>query len=475
MAEQFDAIVVGAGQAGPPLAVRLANAGRKVALVERNRLGGTCVNNGCIPTKALVASARAAWVAREAARWGIEVGGDVRVDMRAVKARKDAVVQASRDSLAKWIGGTRGLTFIEGHARFVGEKRLQVGAGAGARTLQAPLVVLNVGGRAAAPPLPGLDGVPYLTNSSMMHVDFLPEHLIVVGGSYIGLEFAQMYRRFGSQVTVIETAPRIIAREDPDVSDAIRAALEDEGIAIRTNATCVAVRAGKDATGRDRIFANVDCTQGAPEVSGSHLLLATGRRPNTDDLDVERTGLAVDRQGYLEVDDTLQTRVPGIYVLGDANRRGAFTHTSYNDYEILAANLLDGEQRKVSDRIMAYALYVDPPLGRVGLNEEQARASGRPVLAARMPMTRVGRARERGETTGMLKVLVDAETRRLLGASLYGIEADEVVHVFVLAMNAGVTVDRIRRAVPIHPTVSELLPTLLEGLKPLPAQASRPA
>jgi pyruvate/2-oxoglutarate dehydrogenase complex dihydrolipoamide dehydrogenase (E3) component len=472
MTESFDAIVVGAGQAGPSLAVRLAGAGRKVALVERNRLGGTCVNTGCIPTKALVASARAAWVARNAARYGVVLGdggaGDrgVRVDMRAVKARKDQVVQGSRDGLTKWIGATRGLTYIEGHARFTGERQLQVGAGAAARTLHAPLVVLNVGGRPAVPPIKGIESVPHFTSSSMMHVDFLPPHLIVIGGSYIGLEFAQMYRRFGSRVTVIELAPRIVPREDPDISDGIRAALEADGVEFRTSATCLAVRAEGSGEAQ-RIVAGVDCTAGSPEVVGTHLLVATGRRPNTDDLDLGQTGLATDAQGYIEVDDALQSRVAGIFVLGDANRRGAFTHTSYNDYEIVAANLLDGAARRVSERVPAYALYVDPPLGRVGITEAQARASGRPVLAAQMPMTRVGRARERGETLGQMKVLVDGQTRRLLGASLFGIEADEVVHVFVLAMNAGLTVDQIQRAVPIHPTVAELLPTLLEGLKPL--------
>jgi len=458
MAERFDAIVVGAGQAGPSLAVRLAGSGRKTALVERNLFGGTCVNTGCIPTKTLVASARVAHVARGASAYGVRTGGAVSVDMRAVKARKDEVVATSRAGIERWLRGTAGLAVIRGHARFVAPRALAVD---GVR-YEADEIFLNVGGRPSAPPIQGLASVPHLTSSTMMDVDFLPGHLVIIGGSYIGLEFAQMYRRFGARVTVVEMSPRIIPREDPEISDAIRAALEAEGVAIHTGVQCIAVQ--KDGDG---IALGVSCEGAAPRIHGTHLLVAAGRRPNTDDLSLAAAGIAPDAQGYIPVDDALMTTVPGVYALGDANRRGAFTHTSYNDHEIVAANLLDGARRRVSDRVPAYALYVDPPLGRVGMTEAEVRRAGRPALVAALPMTRVGRAYERGETTGMMKALVDAETKRILGAAILGIEGDEVIHVLLLAMSAGLPYTAIQSAMPIHPTVAELLPTLFQGLKPL--------
>lgn len=458
MTERFDAIVVGAGQAGPALAVRLAKAGGKVALVERNLFGGTCVNTGCVPTKTLVASARVAHVARTAAAYGVDIGGRVTVDMRKVKARKDGVVEASRQGVERWLRGTEGVTVIRGHARFADPKTLAV---EGAR-FAAERIFLNVGGRPSAPPIEGLDAVPYLTSSTMMDVDFVPEHLVVIGGSYIGLEFAQMYRRFGAEVTVVEMSPRIIPREDAEVSEAIREVLAQEGVAIHTSAQCISV--AKDGKG---VVLGVDCDQSLPAVRGSHLLVAAGRRPNTHDLGLEAAGIETDPQGFIPVDERLETRVPGIFVLGDANRRGAFTHTSYNDYEIVAANLCDGADRKVSDRIPAYALFVDPPLGRVGMTEAEVRRSGRPALVAKRPMSRVGRARERGETAGFMKALVDAETKRILGAAILGIEGDEVIHVLINVMNAHLPYTALQAAVPIHPTVAELLPTLFEDLRPL--------
>lgn len=454
----FDAIVVGAGQAGPALAVRLANAGMRTALIERNRLGGTCVNTGCTPTKTLVASARVAHVARSGAAYGVDVAGTVSVDMRRVKARKDEVVEGSRKGLESWLHGTPNLTVVHGHARFAGAKRLAVDG----EHYAAERIFLDVGARPSAPPIDGLDGVPFLTSSSMMDVDFLPEHLVVIGGSYVGLEFAQMYRRFGAQVSVVEMAPRLVAREDPEVSDTIREMLEREGVAIHTGARCIAVH--QDGGG---IALGLDCAEEAPAVRGSHLLVATGRRPNTDDLALDAAGIEVDAQGYIPVDDALETCVPGVYALGDANRRGAFTHTAYNDYEIVAANLLDSAQRKVSERILGYALYVDPPLGRVGMTEAQVRESGRPALVAKRPMARVARARERGETTGFMKALVDAQTQRILGASVLGIEGDEVIHVLINVMHAKLPYTAVQAAMPIHPTVAELLPTLFEGLEPL--------
>jgi pyruvate/2-oxoglutarate dehydrogenase complex dihydrolipoamide dehydrogenase (E3) component len=459
-----DAIVIGTGQAGPPLAVRLAMSGLRTVLVEREHLGGTCVNDGCIPTKTLVASARTAWVARHAADWGVVVEGTVRTDMKAVKARKDRIVAQSVTGVEKWLRGTEGLELVWGQARFAGPRTVDVG---GTR-YEAPKVFINVGGRPVLPPWPGLDTVPVLTNVSMMALDTLPQHLVVIGGSYIGLEFAQMYARFGARVTVLEVADRLIAREDREVSAAVREMLEAEGLAFHFGVKDARVRPGAEGAG-----VRIDFTAGGTSqaVEGSHLLAAVGRRPNTDDLGLDVAGIATDAKGYITVDDELRTSVPGVWALGDCNGRGAFTHTSYNDHEIVAANLLDGRRRRVSDRIPAYALYTDPPLGRVGMNEAEARASGKRVLVATLPMTRVGRARERGETTGFMKAFVDADTQRILGAALLGIEADEVVHVLVDLMGAGATYRVICDTMHIHPTVSELLPTLFEGLQPLPAAA----
>jgi pyruvate/2-oxoglutarate dehydrogenase complex dihydrolipoamide dehydrogenase (E3) component len=457
MATSYDAIVIGTGQSGPSLAARLAGAGMKTAIIERKRFGGTCVNNGCIPTKTLVASARAAHVARRAAEYGVSVGGAVSVDMKKVKARKDAVVQNSNQGVEKWLKSTANLTVYEGHGSFESATRVRVGG----ELLEASKIFINVGGRASAPPLPGLDQIKYLNNSSMMEVDFLPEHLIVIGGSYIGLEFAQMYRRFGSEVTVVEMAPRLIQREDEDISDMIRTILENEGIHIRTGAECIALEKRGD-----KVSVNVDCTSGDTSVIGSHALLAVGRVPNTDDLGLERAGVAVDQRGYIQVDDQLRTSVPGIYALGDCNGKGAFTHTSYNDFEIVAANLLDSDRRQVSDRITAYALYTDPPLGRAGMTETEVRKSGRKVLIGKRPMARVGRAVEKGETQGFMKIVVDAETKEILGASLLGIECDEIIHSILDVMYAKAPYTVIQRAMHIHPTVSELIPTMLGELKP---------
>jgi pyruvate/2-oxoglutarate dehydrogenase complex dihydrolipoamide dehydrogenase (E3) component len=458
MATMYDAIIIGTGQAGPSLAVRLATTGMRVAIIERKRFGGTCVNTGCIPTKTLVASARAAHVARRAAEYGVMIESSVAVDMRKVKERKDAVVRRSNEGVEKWLKGTENLTVYEGHARFQDAHQLRVGN----ELLEADKIFVNVGGRASRPPLRGIDQVSYLNNSTMMDVDFLPEHLIVIGGSYVGLEFAQMYRRFGSEVTIVEMGPRLIQREDEDVSEAIGTILENEGINIRLEAECIALEKRDD-----KVAVNVDCTSGDKIVVGSHVLLAVGRVPNSDDLGLEKTGVALDRRGYIEVDDQLRTNVPGIYALGDCNGRGAFTHTAYNDYEIVAANLLDGDSRRVSDRITAYALYIDPPLGRAGMTEAEVRKSGRKVLIAKRPMTRVARAVEKGETQGFMKVLVDAETKEILGASLLGIECDEVIHSILDVMYAKAPYTVIQRAMHIHPTVTELIPTMLGELKPL--------
>ena len=475
MTTTHDALIIGCGQAGPFLAVRLAKAGRRVALIEREHMGGTCLNDGCTPTKAMVASARVAHMARRAAEFGVTLGGvasgAVGVDFAAVMARKNAIVAQSVKGLTTWLQGTAGLELVRGEARFTasysGEvHRVEVNG----RVLTAPQVFINVGCQAVLPDWPGIATVPVLTNTSIMALGVLPEHLVIAGGSYIGLEFAQMFRRFGARVTVLEVAERLIAREDAEVSAEVQAMLEREGVEC-----LLGVRAAQVARDGDGIV--VTCTAGgqAHTVRGSRLLAAVGRRPNTRDLGLDLAGIATDARGFISVDDELRTNVPGIWALGDVNGRGAFTHTSYNDHEIVADNLLDGGTRRLSDRIPAYALFTDPPLGRVGMSEAEVRASGRPALVAVMPMARVGRARERSETQGFMKVLVDAETQRIVGAALLGIEADEAVHVLLTAMAGGLSVRSVQHAVHIHPTVSELIPTLLGELRPLAPPSSLPS
>jgi pyruvate/2-oxoglutarate dehydrogenase complex dihydrolipoamide dehydrogenase (E3) component len=458
MNTRFDAIVIGTGQAGPALAARLSQAGMKVAVIERKYFGGTCVNTGCIPTKTLVASAYAAHLARRAGEYGVTIGAPINVDMKKVKARKDEISGRSKQGVENWMGGLANATVYRGHARFDGPRTVRVND----NVLAADKIFVNVGGRALVPPMTGLDQVSYLNNSTMMDVDFLPEHLIIVGGSYIGLEFGQMYRRFGSKVTIVEKGPRLIAREDEDITQAVQEILEMEDIQIRLNAECMSVR--KEGA---RIVVGLDCAEAGREVEGSHLLLAVGRVPNTDDLGLDKAGVETDKFGYIKVDDQLRTSVPGIWALGDCNGKGAFTHTAYNDYEIVAANLLDNDPRKVTDRIMTYGLFIDPPLGRAGMTEAQVRASGRKALVATRPMTQVGRAVEKGETQGFMKVVVDANSKEILGAAVLGVTGDEVIHTLLDVMYAKAPYTTISRAMHIHPTVSELLPTLLQGLKPL--------
>ncbi len=454
----FDAIIIGTGQAGPSLAQRMTRGGMRVAIIERKLFGGTCVNVGCIPTKTLVASARASYVANRAEDFGVIIDGAVRVDMEKVKARKDQVVRQSNQGVTSWLENMENLSVFRGHGRLTGADTVVVGD----EELSSQRIVLNVGGRALVPEMPGLDQVDFFTNSSIMDVDFLPEHLVIIGGSYIGLEFAQMYRRFGAEVTVVERGPRLIAREDEDVSAAVLEILENEGVQVRLNAECVSFEQRAD-----KVAVTAQCAPGSEQVLGSHVLLAIGRVPNTDDLGLDAAGVVLDDRGYVSVDDQLATNVPGIWAIGDVNGKGAFTHTSYNDFEILAANLFDDDPRRVSDRIMTYGLFIDPPLGRVGLTEQQVRESGRDALMGKMMMTRVGRARERSETQGFMKVLVDAESKKILGAAMLGIGADEVVHSVTDVMYAGAPYTTIARAVHIHPTVTELIPTLLGDLQPL--------
>jgi len=454
----FDALIIGAGQAGPYLADRFSAAGQKFAIVERKFFGGTCVNTGCTPTKTMVASAYAAHLARRASEFGVQLSDSINVDMARVKSRKDALVAKSRGNLESWIGSLERCIVFRGRAQFESAHEVSVGA----NRITADRIFINVGGRATVPEMPGLDQISYFTNTTLLDVDFVPPHLIVIGGSYVGLEFAQMFRRFGSEVTVVEMGPRLIRREDEDVSGAIKEILEREGIHVRLKATCIGF--SKRA---DKIVASVECESGDRDVAGTHVLLAVGRTPNTADLGLDRAGVSLDKSGYIIVDDQLRTNVPHIWALGDCNGKGAFTHTAYNDGEIVAANLIDNDPRRVSDRIAAYALYIDPPLGRVGLGEAEAIKRGRPALIGKRPMTKVNRALEKGEPQGFMKVIVDADTREILGAAILGTGGDEVVHSLLDIMYAKAPYTVVQRAVHIHPTVSELIPTMLGELRPL--------
>jgi pyruvate/2-oxoglutarate dehydrogenase complex dihydrolipoamide dehydrogenase (E3) component len=458
MPTHFDSIIIGAGQAGPTLAGKLTDAGRSVAFIERKLFGGTCVNTGCTPTKALVASAYVAQKARIANSYGVNLSGAVSVDMKAVKARKDKIVADSRDGLEKYLRGMKNCTVFIGNATFESPKEIRVGND----LLSAEQIFINVGGRAVTPNFPGVDSVPWMSNVGILELETLPRHLIVVGGSYVGLEFGQIYRRFGSEVTIVEKNTRLVSHEDEDVSAAIKSFLEKEGITVRLNAECIHLESRGD-----EVAVGVNCPDDGTDSVGSHILLAVGRQPNTDDLGLEKAGVKLDERGFITVDDQLRTSVPSIWALGDCNGRGAFTHTAYNDFEIVAANLFDNDHRRVTDRILAYALYTDPPLGRVGLTEEAVRKSGKKALIGTRPMTRVSRAIEKGETEGFIKVLVDADTKQILGASILGTGGDEAIHCIIDTMYARAPYTTIQRAVHIHPTVSELLPTVFGDLKPL--------
>ncbi len=456
MSQPYDAIIIGGGQAGPPLAARFAAAGQSVAIIERHLLGGTCVNAGCTPTKTLIASARVAYDVRRAHDYGIEIPpGAVAINMRAVQARKARIVNDSRAGLENWLGGLPNCTVYKGHARFESARSVSVGNS----ILAADRIFINVGGRPRVPSFPGIEKVPYLTSTSLLRLDALPPHLVIVGGSYVGLEFAQMYRRFGSEVTLIEKQPRLVSHEDAEFSAEIQSALEAEGIQIRLSAECIQL-----AHHGESIVATVNCATGAPQVVGSHVVLAVGREPNTADLGLEKAGVESNPAGFIKVDEQLRTNVPGIWALGDCNGKGAFTHTAYNDYEIVAANLFEDQPRRLSDRIPCYALFIDPPLGRVGLTEREALAQGHAIRVGSRPMTRVARAAEKGETRGLMKVVVDARSNLILGASILGVGADEAIHCVIDVMSAKAPYTTLQRTVHIHPTVSELIPTILGEL-----------
>jgi len=458
MMKHYDAIIIGTGQSGPSLAVKLADSGQKVAIVERKRFGGSCVNYGCIPTKTMVASARAAYMVRRAAEFGVDIKGSVHVNMKRVKARKDLIVKQATEGIEKWLKNAPNCDVYEGGACFEGPKTVRVGD----TSLTADKVFINVGTRPFVPPIDGIEMVNYLTNKTIMDLDTLAKHLVIIGGGYIALEFAQMYRRFGSAVTVIERGPMIMAREDDDICEAVRSILEKDGVNFYLNSNVVNV-----AKHTDGVQLELQTQNGIEKVRGSHLLVAVGRLPNTNDLGLEKAGIATNQSGFIEVDDQLKTNVDNIWAIGDCNGKGAFTHTSYNDYEIVAENLLQNGNRRISDRFEAYALYVDPPLAHVGLRGKDVRAKGIDALIAHMPMTRVGRAKERSETAGFMKILVDKNSKQILGATFLGINADEVIHVIINMMYAKAPYTVMLQAMDIHPTVSELLPTLLLGLKPL--------
>ena len=458
MSTNYDAIIIGTGQSGPALAGRLNQEGLRTAIIERKLVGGTCVNVGCTPTKTLVGSARIAYLAQQAGIFGISIDGDIAVDMKRVKARKDEIAGASNQGVTDWLEGMDNVDLIRGHAQFVAAHSIDVNGD----VLEADKIFINVGARARVPDWPGIDDVPFFTNSNIMDVDFLPEHLIIIGGSYVGLEFAQMYRRFGSEVTVVEMQERIIGRDDEDVSEAVQEILEGEGVRFRLQADCIAAR-----TTEDGIAVRVTCEDGPEEETGSHLLIAVGRVPNTDDLGLDAAGIDANRFGLINVDEQLRTNVPGVWAIGDVNGKGAFTHTSYNDYEIVAANLFDNDMRKLSDRILCYGLFIDPPLGRVGMTEQQVRDSGRRALVGKRMMTRVARAREFGETRGFIKILADADTEEILGAAILGLNGDEAIHCLLDTMYARQPYTVISRAVHMHPTVAELIPTVLQEMQPL--------
>jgi pyruvate/2-oxoglutarate dehydrogenase complex dihydrolipoamide dehydrogenase (E3) component len=438
----FDAIIIGTGQAGPALAKRLADAQLSVAIIERHLFGGTCVNTGCIPTKAMVASAYAAHVVKRAGEYGIRIGAEPSIDFPALMARTSAISERSRKGVETMLRKLPKCVVYQGHARFTSAHDVVVNDD----VLRADRIFINMGGRAVVA-LPGIESVAYLTNSSMMALDVVPQHLVIVGGSYVGLEFGQMFRRFGSKVTIIEMAARLVHREDEDVSASIQAILANEHIDIRLNARCIGV-----APHADGAAVTLDCSDGAPTVHGSHLLVAVGRRPNTDDLGLDVAAVDRDDRGYIVVNDGLETSAPGIWALGDCNGKGAFTHTAYNDFEIVAANLLDGESRRVSDRIPAYALYIDPPLGRTGMSEAEAVRNGYSVLVGSRPMSRVDRAVEKGETNGLMKIVVDANSEAILGATVLGTGGDEVIHCVLDAMSAKAPYPVLKRTMHIHPT-----------------------
>ena len=453
---KFDAIVIGSGQAGKPLSYALAGLGWKVAFIERAELGGSCINTGCTPTKTMVASAQVAYYARNAARWGVRTN-DVSLDLPAVVGRKNKVVQGFRDAIQRRIDAKPNITLVRAHGRFTGPHQVE----AGGETLESEKIFIDTGTRPEIPKIPGMDSIPFLTNASILELQKVPQHLLVLGGGYIGLEFGQIFRRFGSGVTIIHRNDRILPREDSDVTQELLKALQVEGIEFTLGATATRVE-----NSGGEIALNYETKQGSKTVSGSHLLVATGRKPNTDDLGLDKAGVATDARGYIKVNGRMETSVPGVWAMGDVKGGPAFTHISYNDYQIVYANLVEGKNLTTDHRYLPYALFTDPQLGRVGITEQDARASGRKFKMGTYPMANVARAIERDETTGLMKVIVDGENDRILGAAILGTEGGELVQILGAMILADAPYTVLKGAVYIHPTLAEGFFGLLESVKP---------
>lgn len=458
---QYDAIFIGAGQSAPFIAAKYAGDGKQVALVEAAKIGGSCVNYGCIPTKTLIASARAIYLASRGEEYGFRTG-PIKVDFARVMERMNIRRGDAHDGMDRWMRGMDNMTVYDGHGTFVGTVDGLHQVKVNDDVITAPEVFINTGAYPFIPPIDGLKDVDYLTNHGMLELEDVPEHLIVLGGGYIGLEFGQAFRRFGADVTIIEKSSQLVVKEDPDVADAVAEILEAEGVMVHTDSEVTSV--SQDPNGV--IHVALDTADGAAEVTGSHVLIATGRRPNTKDLGLDAVGVETDEKGYIKTDHQLRTNIDGIWAIGDVNGRGAFTHTSYHDHEIVM-DTINGDQRDVTNRNMAYAMYIDPPLGRVGMSEKQARESDKHVLMACKPMKEISRALEQGETFGLFKILVDADTEAILGATVLGFHGDDVIQVISYYMATGASYKIMKNALPIHPTIAEFLPTLLGELKPL--------
>lgn len=450
----FDAVIIGSGQAGTPLAFRLASENQKVAFIEKSKTGGTCVNSGCTPTKSYVSSARRIWDAQHGESMGIHIPEGAVADMKKIKSRKEKIISQSRDGIMNSVKENDNIHFFQGTAKFVSDKTVMVNG----QEITGDKIFINVGARPRVPE--GFEKVDYLTNETILELEEVPEHLIMIGGSYIGLEFGQMFRRFGSKVTIVEQGEQLIPREDKSVSDEILRFFKEDGINVRLNSKFIEA---KNVDGGVKV--TLDCDEGPEEIKGSHLLIATGRIPNSDLLDLQNTEIKTNDRGYIQVNDRLETDVEGIYALGDCNGKGAFTHTSYNDYEILVDKLFGEGERKVSDRIITYCLYIDPPLGRAGMTLKQARKKGYEILYGHMPMSQVSRANEKGETRGFMDIVIDAKTEKILGAAILGTGGDEIIGSILNAMYAGASYKEIRDSVIPHPTVTELIPSMLESLE----------
>lgn len=459
MPDHYDAVIIGAGQSGAPLSTTLAGAGMKTALIEKEHVGGTCINRGCTPTKTMVASARVAYLARRAADYGVHTG-DITIDLKEIRQRKRDMVESFRSSGQRRIEDTDGVDLIFGQAKFSDSKKLLVELNdGGSRELSADKIFINTGARSIIPALPGLDSTPYLTSTTIMELEEVPEHLLILGGGYIGLEFGQMFRRFGSEVTIVQRGNQLLAREDEDIAEEVRKILQEDGIQVLLNSEAVSVE------NKNGVTLKLSTPEGQREIAGSHLLVAVGRRPNTDWLNLDAAGIETDQRGFTRVNEKLETSVPGIYAMGDVKAGPAFTHISYDDYRILRSNLLENGNRTTIERLAPYTVFLDPQLGRVGLTEAQARKKGYHIKVAKMPMSYVARALEVNETRGMMKVVINAETSQILGCAVLGIEGGEVMAILQMAMMGNVPYTKIRDSIFAHPTLAESLNNLFTSIE----------